>query len=219
MRTDVNNITEPQTPDAEARSSRQAEASNATHGNTLTSVAPADTVGPCGATAPPGEHAQQSSQAPPPLPQPTPPPPPPTHASAPGTADTDDSALNPGVHVPPAQVTAVYNTADLLVAFFNRRRDIEIRSHLDLRGLPLTPHELWRPVGVGSGGRLPVGRDLALLRPPIRSIRVSRRLPHARCLACGNQTSCGLLARLASVLEKPFQRSRCADAVHVVGSF
>ena len=140
-----------------------------------------DLLGPCSASVSFRGLAPQSGEAPPPHPQPPPPPPQPSPKGGP-PRDADDPALLPDLHMSPAQVTAVYTTADLITAFFHRSQDIEIRSHLDLRSLPLRPHELWRPVGVGSGGQLPVDRDIAFLRSPTRSIRV--RLPLRHVVLC-----------------------------------
>ena len=172
------------TPISEACSSgRQPDTSNTPLCNTSDTASQDAPIGPCPAAASRRKLAPQSSEAPPPLPQPPPPSSQPSPQGVP-SQHADDPELHQDMHMSKAQVTAVYTTADLMVAFFRRSRDIEIRSHLDLRNLPLTPHELWRPVGVRSGGQLPVDRDIAFLRSPTRSIRVCRRLHNARFCTC-----------------------------------
>ena len=144
-----------------------------------------DPIGPSTAAASRRNLAPQSSESPPLHPQPPPPSSPPSQQpEGIPSQDVNDPALQQDLHMSTAQVTAVHTTAELMVAFFRRRRDIEIRSHLDLRSLPLTPHELWRPIGVGSGGQLPVDRDIAFLRSPTRSIRVCHRLHNVRFCTC-----------------------------------
>ena len=63
----------------------------------------------------------------------------------------------------PAEVAVVYNLPDLQAAIADQKRDIEIRSHLDLRDLPLksNPYKVYQ-ADIWDEERM-AGTDLAFL--------------------------------------------------------
>lgn len=104
----------------------------------------------------PGEAAKPSPH---PLPQSSPPSP----------------RLQDSVQLFPAEVAVVYKLEDLVAAIDNQKRDIEIRSHLDLRKMPLKLHPGPRFLDgddLAESKASSAGSDLAFLSWPTRSIRV-----------------------------------------------
>ena len=86
----------------------------------------------------------------------------------------------------PADVAVVHTPSELQAAITNGRRDIEIRSHLDLRSLPLQQNPI-DAIRSQSNIRLAgTFSALAYLTWPTRSIRVRHRCRRAytRMLAC-----------------------------------
>eukprot|EP00892_Ulva_mutabilis_P008118 jgi/Ulvmu1/5679/UM024_0026.1 len=122
------------------------------------------------ATPPPEVLPVNSTPAPSPGVHPSRPPPPPPPPASPGTAPPPDAAQGsqPPVELFPANVAVVYNLPDLWDALSRNARDIEIRSHLDLRNLPLraNPHDEYLDYTSGQ-----LGTDLAFLSWPTRSLR------------------------------------------------
>eukprot|EP00892_Ulva_mutabilis_P008121 jgi/Ulvmu1/5681/UM024_0028.1 len=138
----------------------------------------------------------QSRPRPPPSPPPT---------QSPGTAAPPDSAHGSQrtVQLFPADVAIVYNLTDLQDAFSRNARDIEIRSHLDLRKLPLSEN----PYNLNIDG---VGTDLAFLSWPTRSVRGNCTVTSAASPE-GTDREAQQLQRLQAELQgdsvplKPFQ--------------
>ena len=83
----------------------------------------------------------------------------------------------------------VYNLPDLQAAIADRKRDIEIRSHLDLRNLPLKQNPKVGPDIDPFPSRTPINTDLAFLSWPTRSIRVRRHCHHA-CMRMHTSNVC-----------------------------
>ena len=102
-------------------------------------------------------------------------------------ADADDPLPRPptragdAVTVPPADVTTVVTGEQLQAAFADVAQDIEIRAHLDMRGLTRTPNQM-----LESGTDYTAVTRLALLyaQPPMRSMRVRVPLAMVISAAC-----------------------------------
>ena len=142
---------------------------------------------------------QQPSQAAGHSPAPAAPgPPSPTHplpqSQQPAPAPRPQAAPTPrqGLQLFPAEVVAIHTLAELQAAIVERKRDIEIRTHLDLRDLPLKSNPYTVPEAIRDEERMP-GTDLAFLSWPTRSIRVCissgmhliRYASHPVCISSG----------------------------------